>query len=142
MIIINIIIELLTSDTKPLFQVYAMAAALIVDDSKFMRKIIRDSLESGGHKILDEADNGADGIEKYKTLRPDFVTMDITMGGLDGMKAVQAISEYDPKARIIVISALNERTIKMNDQAIHASAYVQKPFDKEELLKTIKGLLG
>jgi two-component system chemotaxis response regulator CheY len=119
-----------------------MAAALIVDDSKFMRKIIRDSLESGGHKILAEADNGADGVEKYKTLKPDFVTMDITMGGLDGMKAVQAISECDPKARIIVISALNERTIKMNDQTIHASAYVQKPFDKEELLKIIKGILA
>ncbi len=118
-----------------------MAAALIVDDSKFMRKIIRDSLESGGHTILAEADNGAEGIDKYKTLKPDFVTMDITMGGLDGMKAVQAISDYDPKARIIVISALNEKTIKLNDQTIHASAYVQKPFDREELLKTIKGIL-
>ena len=119
-----------------------MARALVVDDSKFMRKIIRDSLESGGHKILAEADNGADGVEKYKTLKPDFVTMDITMGGLDGMKAVQTISECDPKARIIVISALNERTIKMNDQTIHASAYVQKPFDKEELLKIVKGILA
>ncbi len=119
-----------------------MAAALIVDDSKFMRKILRESLESGGHNILAEADNGADGIEKYKTLKPDFVTMDITMGGLDGMKAVQEISAFDPKARIIVVSALNEKTIKMNDQAIHASAYVQKPFDKSELLNIIKGVLG
>ena len=119
-----------------------MAAALIVDDSKFMRKILRESLESGGHKVLDEADNGADGVDKYKILKPDFVTMDITMGGLDGMKAVQAICDFDPKARVIVVSALNEKTIKMNDHAIHASAYVQKPFDKSELLATIKSVLG
>lgn len=118
-----------------------MAAALIVDDSKFMRKILRESLESGGHKILAEADNGADGVDKYMSLKPDFVTMDITMGGLDGMKAVKAISDYDPNARIIVVSALNEKTIKMNDQAIQASAYVQKPFDKDFLLNTVKGVL-
>lgn len=119
-----------------------MAAVLIVDDSKFMRKILRESLESGGHKIIAEADNGADGIDKYKSLKPDVVTMDITMGGLDGMKAVKAISDFDPKARIIVVSALNEKTIKMNDHDIHASAYVQKPFDKVDLLNTVKGVLG
>ncbi|MBP7734488.1 MAG: response regulator [Spirochaetes bacterium] len=118
-----------------------MAAALIVDDSKFMRKILRESIESGGHKVLDEADNGADGVEKYKSLKPDFVTMDITMGGVDGIKAVQSICEYDPKARVIVVSALNEKTIKLNDHTIHAAAYVQKPFNKEELLETIKGVL-
>ncbi len=118
-----------------------MAAALIVDDSKFMRKILRESIESGGHKVLDEADNGADGVEKYKSLKPDFVTMDITMGGVDGIKAVQSICEYDPDARVIVVSALNEKTIKLNDHTIHAAAYVQKPFDKEELLETIKSVL-
>jgi len=119
-----------------------MAKALIVDDSKFMRKILRESLESGGHTIVAEADNGSDGINKYKQLRPDFVTMDITMGGLDGMKAVKEISAYDPQARIIIVSALNEHTIKMNDSSIKASAYITKPFDREMLLDTIKGLFS
>ncbi|MBN2160777.1 MAG: response regulator [Spirochaetes bacterium] len=119
-----------------------MANGLIVDDSKFMRKILRESLESGGHTVIAEADNGTEGVDKYKTLKPDFVTMDITMGGLDGMKAVRAISEYDPQARIIIISALNEKTIKMNDNGIMASAYIQKPFERDSLLNTIKGLLA
>ncbi|MBN1498271.1 MAG: response regulator [Spirochaetes bacterium] len=119
-----------------------MARGLIVDDSKFMRKILRESLENGGHTVVDEADNGADGVVKYKTMKPDFVTMDITMGGLDGMMAVRAISEYDPSAKIIIVSALNEHTIKMNDSTIHAAAYLQKPFDRDHLLSVIDGILG
>jgi two-component system, chemotaxis family, chemotaxis protein CheY len=118
-----------------------MANGLIVDDSKFMRKILRESLESGNHIVIAEADNGNDGVEKYIELKPDFVTMDITMGGLDGMKAVKAIMEHDPSAKIIVISALNEKTIKMNDATISASAFLRKPFDREHLLDTIKNLL-
>ena len=119
-----------------------MAQGLIVDDSKFMRKILRETLEHGGHTVIEEADNGADGIEKYKSMKPDFVTMDITMGGLDGMMAVKGISEYDPGAKIIIISALNEHTIKMNDGTIRASAYIQKPFDSDQLLSVIAKVIG
>lgn len=120
---------------------YVMANGLIVDDSKFMRKIIRDILEEEGHVIIAEADNGLDGIAAYKSMSPDFVTMDITMGGKDGLLAVKEIKEYNPLARIIVVSALNEQTIKMNDSEINATAYVTKPFDKETLLNSIKGSL-
>jgi two-component system chemotaxis response regulator CheY len=119
-----------------------MAKGLIVDDSKFMRKVLRETLEHGDHSVVAEADNGADGVDKYKSFKPDFVTMDITMGGLDGIFAVKAIIEFDPKARVIIVSALNEKTIKMNDRTFHASAYIQKPFDRDDLLKTIKVLLS
>jgi two-component system chemotaxis response regulator CheY len=119
-----------------------MIKGLIVDDSKFMRKILRETLEAGGYTVMEEADNGIDGVEMYKSLKPDFVTMDITMGGLDGMMAIKAINEYDPKARIVIISALNEKTIKMNDSSIKASAYIMKPFEKEELLDVLKGLMA
>ncbi len=119
-----------------------MANGLIVDDSKFMRKILRESLESGNHTVLAEADNGGDGVEQYKIMKPDFVTMDITMGGVDGMKAVKSILEHDPDAKIIIISALNEKTIKMNDKNINVSAFIQKPFDRDQLLDTIKSLLS
>jgi two-component system, chemotaxis family, chemotaxis protein CheY len=118
-----------------------MANGVIVDDSKFMRKVLRETLESGGYTVIDEADNGADGVEKFKLLKPDFITMDITMGGLDGITAVKAINEFDPKARIIIVSALNEHTIKMNDHSIHASAFIQKPFDKDELLNAVKHVM-
>lgn len=118
-----------------------MAAGLIVDDSKFMRKIIADILISGGHSIAGEADNGQDGIDLYDKLRPDFVTMDITMGGKDGINAVKEIKTKFPDSRIIVVSALNENTIKMNDGAINADAYITKPFDSDTLLRLVDKII-
>ncbi|PKL40089.1 MAG: two-component system response regulator [Spirochaetae bacterium HGW-Spirochaetae-1] len=118
-----------------------MAKALIVDDSKFMRRIIRSTLEEGGHQIIEEADNGADGIKCYKRLKPDFVTMDITMGGKDGIRAVMEITSLDPTAKIVVVSALNENTIRQNEPHIKASAFITKPFDKDSLLDAVNNAL-
>jgi two-component system chemotaxis response regulator CheY len=118
-----------------------MARCIIVDDSKFMRRIIRQALQEGGHTVIDEADNGADGVKAYKFSRPDFITMDITMGGKDGIIAVREIAEFDPHARIIVISALNENTIRMHEKDIRASAFLTKPFEKEQLLDIITSIL-
>ena len=118
-----------------------MATALIVDDSKFMRKIIAEALSSGGHTIVGEADNGQDGIKLYEEIKPDFVTMDITMGGKDGMRAIREIKNKYPGAKIIVISALNENTIKMNDENISADLFITKPFTKEELLSVVNKIV-
>lgn len=118
-----------------------MARALIVDDSKFMRKIIAETLTSGGHTIVGEADNGQDGIRLYEELKPDFVTMDITMGGKDGMRAIREIKTKFPESKIIVISALNENTIKMNDESISADLFITKPFTKEELLSVVNKIV-
>lgn len=120
---------------------FIMAVGLIVDDSKFMRRIIADILIAGGHTIAGEADNGQDGIDLYSELKPDFVTMDITMGGKDGINAVKEIKTKFPEARIIVVSALNENTIKMNDEKINADAYITKPFDSETLLNLVDKII-
>ena len=118
-----------------------MATAIIVDDSKFMRKIIKETLEEDRHQILSEADNGSDGVKQYKKYKPDFITMDITMGGKDGIVAVKEIFAIDSKAKVIIISALNEKTIKMNDKNIRATMFITKPFEKKQLLSAIKSLL-
>jgi len=118
-----------------------MARALVVDDSKFMRRVIIDALEDGGHSIIGEADNGEEALELYKAHKPDFVTMDITIFGTDGIGTVQEIKKYDPKARIIVVSALNEKTLKLNERNLNADAYITKPFEKEQLLETIQKIL-
>jgi len=119
-----------------------MATCIIVDDSKFMRKIISDILINGGHTVAGEADNGQGGIDLYEKVKPDFLTMDITMGGKDGINAVKDIKNKYPGSRIIVISALNENTIKMNDEKITADAYLTKPFTKEELLTLVDRILA
>lgn len=119
-----------------------MARALIVDDSKFMRTIIRGALEEAGHEIVAEKDNGGDGIEAYKEYSPDFVTMDITMGGKDGIRAVKEILQYDSKARIVVVSALSENTIRLSDDDVNSGAFVTKPFEKETLQKAVEELIN
>ncbi len=118
-----------------------MARCIIVDDSKFMRKIIRESLEYGGHDVVAEADNGFDALKEYKSKNPDFVTMDITMGVKDGLRAVAEITEFDPDAKIIVVSALNESTLKLDEENINACAFITKPFAREELLEVIDKVL-
>ena len=118
-----------------------MARGIIVDDSKFMRRIIRQALEEGGHTIIDEADNGADGVTAYMFSTPDFITMDITMGGKDGIMAVQEIINFDPDAIIIVVSALNKNTIMKHTNDIKASAFITKPFEKKQLIDAINKLL-
>jgi len=118
-----------------------MARGLIVDDSKFMRKIIRDALESGGHEVVAEADNGGEGLESFEKTRPDFITLDITMSGMDGLEALRRLKAVDPNARIVVISAMNEKTLRLNQRDIEADAFITKPFEKQELLKIIRKIL-
>ena len=72
-----------------------MANILIVDDSRTSRKMLTGILEGAGHKIIGEACDGKAGIEQYKALRPDVVTMDITMPTLDGIEALKEIMDYD-----------------------------------------------
>jgi two-component system, chemotaxis family, chemotaxis protein CheY len=119
-----------------------MAKVMIVDDSKFMRRIIREALESGGHEIIQEAENGYDALDMYRANRPDLVTMDITMMGKDGLKTVEELVEYDPEAKIIVISAINEQVLKSARKVdIPAKGFLQKPFDKETILRLIDRIL-
>lgn len=88
---------------------------LIVEDSAMMRKIITKELVNAGHTIIGEACNGAEAVEMYQSLRPDVVTMDITMRGMDGFTAAQEILNIDPAAQILILSNLDEE--KYRDKA-------------------------
>lgn len=115
-----------------------MARILIVDDSKFMRRIIRETLESAGHVVAGEADNGYEGLKMFKELKPQVVTMDITMMGKDGLKTVDELIEFDPNAKIIIISAMNEKVLlASHGSAIPVVGFLQKPFEKEDLLAMV-----
>lgn len=118
-----------------------MAKVMIVDDSKFMRNIIRDSLAGSEHEVVGEAENGIDALDEYKKCSPDVVTMDVTMWGKDGLTAVDEIVQFDSDARIIMISALNENTMRQNKADIKAKGFLTKPFQKEDLLEAIEKAL-
>ena len=118
-----------------------MARCMIVDDSSFMRRIIKQTLVEGGHEIVAEVDSGLEALDMYKQIKPDIVTMDITMWGKDGLEAIAEIMEIYPDAKIIVVSALNERTLKINEKDIKAKAFLTKPFEKKDLLEVINKIL-
>ncbi len=113
---------------------------LVVDDAAFMRMMIRDILAKEGYTIH-EAVNGRDAIEKFDEVRPDLVTMDITMPELDGISALKAIREADPKARILIVSAMGQQ--KMIVEALEAGAldFLVKPFQPTKVLETVKKCL-
>ncbi|EHQ89991.1 response regulator [Desulfosporosinus youngiae] len=114
-----------------------MKKVLIVDDAAFMRMSIKMILEKSGFEVLGEAENGIEGVRKYKELKPDVVTMDITMPEMTGIEALKAIREFDPKAKVVMVSAMGqERLVK---QAIinGAKSFVVKPFTEDHVLQTL-----
>lgn len=88
---------------------------LVVDDSAMMRKMIAKVIGDAGHQVAGEATNGEEAIGLFERLRPDLVTMDITMRGMDGLSAAREIKKRDPSARILFLSNLDED--KYRDQA-------------------------
>ncbi len=111
--------------------------ALIVDDSMLMRRMIGETLADDGWEIVAEAADGAEAVEMYEQYRPDAVTLDIVMPGTDGMYALQHILEFDPDAKVVVVSALNQT--KLISEAIRKGAqdFIAKPFLPEQLQQTI-----
>ena len=111
---------------------------LIVDDSSMMRKMISRLLTPPGHVIVGEAKNGLEAVAMYSELKPDIVTMDITMRGMDGVTAAKEILSKDQAARIIFLSNLDEEKYRGEVEQLGAMGFVSK-HHAEELLPLIDG---
>ncbi len=115
---------------------------LIVDDANFMRMIVRDTLAPQGFEIVGEATNGNEAVEKYETLKPDLVTMDITMKEKDGLEAARAILSRHPDARIVMVTALGQDKMLMDSIALGVKDFVVKPFDPARIITAVKKALA
>lgn len=113
---------------------------LVVDDAAFMRMMIRDILSKEGY-VIHEAVNGRDAIEKYTEVRPDLVTMDITMPGMSGLDALRAIREKDPTARVLIVSAMGQQKMIVEALESGAADFLVKPFQPTKVLETVKKCL-
>lgn len=121
-----------------------MANILIVDDAVFMRKILSDTLAKDGHKIVGEAENAKEGLELYKKLKPDIVTLDIIMpeiDGIDSMKAIRQICAIDKDARIIMVSAMGQQELVVEAIQAGAKDFIVKPFQSSRVTDAINRLL-
>ena len=115
---------------------------LVVDDAAFMRMMVKDILSKNGYEVVGEAENGMKAVEKFTELRPDLVTMDITMPEMDGISAVKAIKKIDPKAKIVMCSAMGQQAMVI--EAIQAGArdFIVKPFQQDRVLEAVRKAVG
>ena len=115
---------------------------MIVDDAIFMRKVLREILTENGYDVVGEVNRGTDVLEKFKDWKPDLVTMDIMLPGIDGIDAVREIMKVEKDARIVMISALGQD--ELVDEALKAGAkgFIVKPFIPSQVIDVIKKILG
>jgi two-component system chemotaxis response regulator CheY len=119
-----------------------MARVLVVDDAAFMRKMVTDALSGGGHEIVGEAANGEEAVQRFQELRPDVMTLDITMPEKDGLAALQEIIAVDPGAKVVMCSALGQESKVLQSIKLGAKDFVVKPFQPARVLSAIEKALG
>jgi two-component system, chemotaxis family, chemotaxis protein CheY len=119
-----------------------MARVLVVDDAAFMRKMVTDALSGGGHEIVGEASNGAEAVARFQELRPDVMTLDITMPEKDGLAALKEIIAVDPGAKVVMCSALGQESKVLESIKLGAKDFVVKPFQADRVLSAIEKALG
>lgn len=118
-----------------------MARILIADDSVVIRKTLKKILLRAGHQVVSEAENGYEAIEGYRSTQPDIVTMDISMPMMDGIDATEKIIMNYHDAKIIMISAVDEKNKVFEALEKGAKHYILKPFNENTVLKIIDVVL-
>jgi two-component system chemotaxis response regulator CheY len=119
-----------------------MARVLVVDDAAFMRKMVTDALSGGGHEIVGEAANGSEAVQRFQELRPDVMTLDITMPEKDGLAALREIIAVDPGAKVVMCSALGQESKVLESIKLGAKDFVVKPFQADRVLSAIEKALA
>lgn len=110
---------------------------MIIDDTEFMRRVLRNILVSSGYEVVAEGSNGAEAVHLYRIVRPDLVTLDITMPEMDGLSALIEIRQLDPKAKVIMCSAMGQKKIVIDAIMAGAKDFIVKPFNEERVADTI-----
>lgn len=118
----------------------AQTTILVVDDSPFASKQIKDSVEGKGYQVIGYAQNGEDGIRMYEELHPDIVILDIIMPGIDGMETAEILLKKDPDAKILMLSSLCDSGTLEEVKSIGLKFLIPKPWEDDVLLATLEML--
>jgi len=108
---------------------------LIADDAAFMRLKLKDTFQKAGYEVVGEAVNGNEAVQKYMELKPDLVTMDITMPIKNGIEAIQEIISIDKAAKIIAVSAMGQESMIREAVISGAKGFIVKPFKVDRLIE-------
>jgi two-component system chemotaxis response regulator CheY len=119
-----------------------MAKILIVDDAAFMRMMLKDILTKNGYEVVGEASDGNEAVAKFQELKPDLVTLDITMPNKDGIQALKDIKAIDPNALCVMCSAMGQQSMVIEAIQSGAKDFIVKPFQADRVLESIHKVLG
>jgi two-component system chemotaxis response regulator CheY len=115
---------------------------LITDDALFMRVTLKNILTQNGYDVVGEAQNGVEAVKLYQELKPDLVTMDITMPEMDGIAALKEIRGSDPEAKVVMCTAMGQKNMVVEAIQAGAKDFIVKPFQPERVLEAVGKLLA
>lgn len=113
---------------------------LIVDDAIMYRVLLREFLDILGHPVVGEAQSGAEALDLYRSLRPDLVTLDISLPDMDGIEVLRRLRELDPGARVVIISGNDQDSIVAEARRLGALAHLVKPVQLPQLTELLTRL--
>ena len=119
-----------------------MKRLLVVDDALFMRKMICGVAAEAGWEVVGEAGDGAEAVALYDRLRPDLVTMDLVMPVMGGLEALRQIRARDPRAQVVVVTALDQKQALMDSIRDGAIDFIVKPFERQRVRNLLAKLEG
>lgn len=111
---------------------------MIVDDSMIMTQKLSVIVRELGHEVVRVCKDGAEALRDYSLVKPDVVTMDITMPGMDGIETLSAIRATNPQARVIMVTSHGQEAMVVKALEAGAMGYVLKPVTKERLSAMIE----
>ena len=117
-----------------------MTSILVVDDSAFMRNLLKQLLE-GTHEVIGEAENGVEAVELYRELEPDVVTMDVVMPIRNGIEATTEIKSMDPGSSVIMCTSVGQEEKMKEAVKAGADGYITKPFQKPSVMEAIEDVV-
>lgn len=115
---------------------------LITDDALFMRVTLKNILTQNGYEVCGEAQNGVEAVKLFKELKPDLVTMDITMPEMDGIQALKEIKTIDPAASVVMCTAMGQKNMVVEAIQSGAKDFIVKPFQPDRVLEAVGKLLA
>ena len=115
-----------------------MARVMIADDSDAIRQLLKDIVSLGKHELVGEAKDGVEAVEKFNTVKPDLLLLNLTMPEKDGLTVLKEIKGTNPDAKIIILGGDDSK--EMVNQCLEAGAvsFISKPFDFDQVLKTLE----
>lgn len=117
-----------------------MKTVLIVDDSKFIRFKLKTIIEDSGFQVVGEAENGLKAVQRYWDLRPNIITLDITMPEMDGLQALKHIRAMDRYVKIVMVSAMGQEHMVLDAIKAGANGFILKPFQENKVIETLNTL--